>query len=347
MDSSKKKKKSTNGNGASVRGPGGQVLAPKTTILWVVETVYGCGNGDPARGGRPRQLPDLRGVLSRESTNSRIRKYRTMCHPGTVHLVHDGPALEEHVLALAEKSENAAIRAKAAEARAYVKKHKPADDEQDNGDGKKKKKSKIAPLEGTDAQTFRTELVKTYWDLSVIGGVLMTGSMPLNNVEPAVCTYDAITRYPVEMCDHTGSRTMAASINEPRDRTLWTREKVLYALYVGSSVTHPQNLAENGVSDEDLAFYVEALVKCWEHTNSGFRGVNNLRGLWVVRHKSPLGSCPDYLIQECLKIRCDDPSAASSYEDYEVSFDRALLEKRGLRVLDLDEVYDNWEAAVQ
>jgi CRISPR/Cas system type I-B associated protein Csh2 (Cas7 group RAMP superfamily) len=171
--------------------------------------------------------------------------------------------------------------------------------------------------------------------------------MPLNNVDPAVCTYDALTKYPIELCDHTGSRTMAATINEPRDRTLWTREKVPYALYVGSSVTFPDNLANNGVSDEDLAFYVEALVKCWEHTNSGFRGVNNLRGFWAVRHKGPLGSCPDWVIQECLKIRCDDPSAASSYGDYEVSFDRALLENRGLRVLDLDEVYGNWEAVVR
>jgi CRISPR-associated protein Csd2 len=119
---------------------------------------------------------------------------------------------------------------------------------------------------------------------------------------------------------------------------------VLYGLYVGTAVTCPRYIVENHVSDDDMRFFFEAIVKCWEHSHSGFRGRNNLRGFWVVKHKTPLGSCPDHMIEEALKISCADPESASCFDDYNVSFDREFLEGRGLTVVDLEEIYDNWGA---
>lgn len=312
----------------------------KFDIIYLLEALDANPNGDPDQEGAPRQDPDSgHGLMSPGCINRKLRNYvsraRGNAPPFNIQIRRDNRSIESTILDVARSD---------AELKKLIPTADAAENDEkktkNNGKEKEKGKEKKSKLSNEQTNRLTSLLTQEYWDVRVFGGVHTVGKMPANKTTGAVATMFARSVYPVEIHESALTRCMTANEkeSETKDQGMGRYHRIPYALYRGAMHVNAFHAHDNGCTEEDMALLLEALVRCWDLDRTNFRGTLNLKGLWVVRHASPLGSCRGDRIQSALKIHCDDPIAARSYEEYEVSFEDL---PDNVRVFTLDEIDRN------
>jgi CRISPR-associated protein Csd2 len=323
------------------------ILQTKFDIIYLLEAIDANPNGDPDQEGAPRQDPDTgHGLMSPGCINRKLRNYVQRARDGeapfAIQIQRGNSSIERTIIRVAEKDpELAALIPVSASA------DEGASEEATDKKAKKKAKAKSkgkkpGKAQLTDDQTTRLTraLCDNYWDVRMFGGVNSVGNMPAGKTTGAAATMFARSIDPVDVNEGSLTRCMTANEEQraEKDREMGRYHRIPYGLFKGTIHINPFHAQTNGCQEEDLSLLLEALIRCWDLDRTSFRGTLNIKGLWVVRHSSPLGSCRGDRIQSALKVKSSDPSGARSFDDYEVDFG-ALPDS--VRVFTLDEIDDN------
>jgi CRISPR-associated protein Csd2 len=283
------------------------LVRSKFDILFVLDAEHANYNGDPDAAGAPRQDSETgHGLISPGAINRKIRDYVSAKHgnnpPFAIQIHRDNRSIERTILDVGASLGLQPDKVTKDGVEHTTRTNLPSDKTRDLTAG----------------------LNARFFDVRGFGGVEAVGKLPATAVTGAIATMFARSVYPVTIQEYSITRQIVASDEEreKKVRTMGRVARVPYAVFTGSLHVNPFHAEANGFTEEDLQLVIEALVSMWDTTDrTAFRGMLNLRGLWVVRHEEKLGSLRFAKIKDALKIHCKDPSSARSWGDYTMSFD--------------------------
>lgn len=187
------------------------------------------------------------------------------------------------------------------------------------------KSSKSRKPSGEETERGRKWMCSNFYDIRTFGAVLSLKSAPncgqvrgpvqltfSRSVDPIVISEHSITRMAVA--------TEAESQKQSGDnRTMGRKFTVPYGLYVAHGFISASLAGQTGFSDEDLSLLWDALSDMFEHDRSAARGEMTTRGLYVFKHKHPLGNAKSNQLFERIKIDRITDGPARDFSDYKIS----------------------------
>lgn len=258
-------------------------LNRRTGVL-IIEAVNSNPNGNPDQESDPRQRPDGRGEISPVSYKRKVRD-----------LVEnkDGPVWA----AIREEMKNL-----------------------------KDEEFQILESRGRDRNSIEKEIkdgtfLQKYWDARVFGNTFLEeGASTSVKTGPFQFTL-GISVSPVLIERHTN--TNKAGVQQGKDRGMapLAYRIVQHGVYVMPFYFNPSAATKSGCTQVDIEILLKIIPFAYSHSASYIRPDVRIRHAWVIEHKSPLGSCPDYLLVDALTPKrignSDEPSISWS-ADYDV-----------------------------
>ncbi|MDJ1181139.1 type I-C CRISPR-associated protein Cas7/Csd2 [Roseofilum sp. BLCC_M91] len=165
-----------------------------------------------------------------------------------------------------------------------------------------------------------------YWDIRMFGAVLSTG-MNAGQVWGPVQVGFGSSVDPIEPMTVTLTRCAATDGKEGKDnKTMGTKEIIPYGLY-RAEISYNPNRASDAVTSADLELFWEALLNCWENSDSSSKRLD-CQGLMVFTHESKLGDIPRRDINSAVSvIKKEDQNVPRCFSDYEVAIDSDLADR--------------------
>lgn len=253
--------------------------------LMIVEAVNSNINGDPDFENDPRTDTDGYGVMTGVSVHRKLRD-----------LVDDkeGPAWEY----LKKKFEN----------------FDPA-----QFDILEKRDRSRKDITDLDEESFKQK----YWDARVFGSTFLEEEKKSFINTGVVHFALGRTVAPVEIMRYT--MTNKAGVQEGKDRGMapLAYRVVRHGLYVAPFHVNPARAHLTGCSAQDIKILLALIPYIYTAHESLLRTEVHIRHIWYAEHKSPMGSCPEYMILEAMMPRKkENPhSPSTSVADYEIPKD--------------------------
>lgn len=113
--------------------------------------------------------------------------------------------------------------------------------------------------------------------------------------------------------------TNKSGVQEGKDRGMAPLgfRVVRHGIYVIPFYVNPSIARKTGADYKDLELFKFLLPLAYQHTSSAIRPQVNMLHAWFAEHKSPLGSCPDYLLIDALTPRLKrEDNQPESRDDY-------------------------------
>ncbi len=113
--------------------------------------------------------------------------------------------------------------------------------------------------------------------------------------------------------------TNKSGVQEGKDRGMAPLgfRVVRHGVYVIPFYVNPTIARKTGADNKDLELFKFLLPLAYQHTSSAIRPQVSVLHAWFAEHKSPLGSCPDYLLIDALTPRLKEGvSQPKSRTDY-------------------------------
>ncbi|MEK7994662.1 MAG: type I CRISPR-associated protein Cas7, partial [Planctomycetota bacterium] len=92
--------------------------------------------------------------------------------------------------------------------------------------------------------------------------------------------------------------------------------------YVMPYFVNPTAAGKSGCTEVDVELMKRIIPHAYTHTASYVRPMVTIRHAWHIEHKSPLGSCPDFMLIDSLTPRrlndAEKDLPSKSWEDYDV-----------------------------
>lgn len=203
------------------------------------------------------------------------------------------------------------------------------------------KASGVKPDKGKLSREQRSEVTRefcrTYWDARMFGAVLNVGKSRINNVNGVVTVHMGRSRYPIEVQEHSITRVCETNDEQGKDQEMGTRFSAEHGVYLQSFTVNPFHAEMNGATNEDLAIFLDSLVRANEWKQSSMAGRINLRGLWLFKHESKYGNAMFHDLIERVQVSSEDPEHARSWNDYDLRFDDKDLPS-GITVIQLEQL---------
>ena len=252
------------------------------TGLVIIESVNSNPNGDPNEEGSPRRGEDGKGVISPVSFKRKIRDM------------------------IADK-EGIVWRTLQAEM------------------GLAEDQFKILEVPDRDRKVIKKEVADgvfkdRYWDARVFGSTFLEKGAEY--IRTGVAQFGVgVSLGQIEIVDYT--YTVKSSVQEGRERGLapGALKVVGHGVYVMPFTVNPSVAHKSGCTQKDVDLLFRVLPYTYSNTVSQTRTQVYIRHIWVIEHKSALGSCGDPLFYDAMTPmrKGDDPRAESvSWDDYDV-----------------------------
>ena len=184
-------------------------------------------------------------------------------------------------------------------------------------------KFQIIESRGRDRKALRNmsadDFKSKFWDIRVFGSTFLQKES--SNITTGVVQFGmGVSVAPVEIQRLT--LTSKAGVEEGKERGMAPLgyRVVHHGVYIMPFFINPALAHKSGCEPRDIDVLLNLIPYAYSQTASCMRPDMRIRRAWYIRHKSALGSCPDYLILDSLrpvkKDTADMPSTC--WEDYEV-----------------------------
>lgn len=285
---------------------------PRVTGLLVIEVRESNPNGDPDNEGEPRlRGHNERGVISGVSFK---RKLRDLVE------AKDGPVWQylASELGIAEQQENFTVL-----------------------ESRGRNRAEIGKLSKEDFQ-------KTYWDARLFGTTFLESIKDDKSRKPedvehfircgVVQFSNGLSIAPIRI--HRQTNTNKAGVQDGKDRGMAPLgyRVVEHGLYAMPFFVNPTAALKSGCKPIDLELLKKLIPIAYPQTASAVRPFVETRHAWWIEHKSPLGSCSDFMLIDALtpKKTGDKNQASSGIDEYDVPQDLPeSLKSRVASVIDL------------
>lgn len=264
------------------------------TGLLIIEVRHSNPNGDPDRESEPRTIDaDGRGLISPVSFKRKLRDLL---------IDKEGPLWEA-------ASRAAKLNGAPREFRILEERGRNRDE-----------------IFALDADAFSAR----YWDARVFGNTFLE-ELKGKNIQPgekahfistgAVQFGPGVSIAPIEIERLT--TTNKAGVEGDKDRGMaplgW--RVVRHAVYAMPFFVNPMMARKSGCDATDIELMKFLIPLAYRNTASAIRPFVELRHAWFAEHKSPLGSCPDWMIIDALtptKTVGDPEQPSTSIADYTI-----------------------------
>ena len=260
-------------------------LSRRYDFAFFFDVTNGNPNGDPDAGNMPRLDPETNlGLVTDVCLKRKIRNYTELVkggEPGFAIYVRKGSILND-----THRDAYKAVR--------------PDDPKVLSGEGK------LSPKNDSELSKLREFMCRNYFDIRTFGAVMSTG-VNCGQVQGPVQLSFARSAEPITPLEISITRMAATNqaqkINvddvsnddvRAENQTIGRKHIVPYGLYRAHGFVSAKFAERTGFSEEDLAFFWEALKGMFEHDRSAARGEMAARRLIVFEHDSALGRAPAY-----------------------------------------------------
>lgn len=271
-------------------------------FVFYFDVENGNPNGDPDAGNSPRIDPETGiGIVSDVCIKRKIRNYVDLVRGGEV---VDGQGYRIYVqegAILNERNEEAYAR------------------------NDLKPQSKKLPKKEEERLKVTQFMCDNFFDIRTFGAVMTTevncgqvrGPVQLcfsQSVDPVLPQEMSITRMAV-----TNAK------DAEKEKTMGRKQYVPYGLYRLEGFVSAALARKSGFSQADLDLLCEALMNMFECDRSAARGLMTSRRLFLFRHDSLLGNASARRLFDLVSEGRLVEGPARHFEDYEISFDEAML----------------------
>lgn len=185
-----------------------------------------------------------------------------------------------------------------------------------------------------DVVSTRSWMCENFFDIRTFGAVMSTevnagqvrGPVQITfsrSIDPIVPLDLSITR--VAITKEKDAKVVIGDDGKSsggKNTEMGRKALVPYGLYRCHIFISPQQAADTGFDDDDLALLWDALVRMWDFDRSASRGLMACRGLYVFTHENPYGNAPAHkLLERVTAGRRPDVIAPRAFRDYDVVVD--------------------------
>jgi len=258
----------------------------RATGLLIIEVVNSNPNGNPDQESDPRLRPDARGLISPVSFK---RKLRDLVED------KDGPVWKQISRSFATQLDPARFQILESRERDWDTVSKEA-----------------------KAGTFKDH----YWDARLFGNTFLEEGLS-EHIRTGVVQFGlGISVSPVAIDRQTTTKKAGAEKAKDRGMAPLAYRIVEHGVYVMPYFVNPTAAGKSGCTGEDIQLLTHLIPYAYTQTASYIRPSINIRHAWHIEHKSPLGSCPDFLLTESLtpkrRKELDTDTPSKSWADYNV-----------------------------
>lgn len=256
---------------------------PRVTGLLVIEVRNSNPNGDPDRESDPRtRAHDGKGIISDVSYKRKLRE---------LVLLKDGPVWKELKKSMAiERDDSFGIHVDQA----------TRDKERATRADQKK------------------SLSGDHWDVRVFGSTSLEEGD--NFIRTGVVQFSiGVSSAKVRIQRDTNTVKANVDADKETDRGMAPLgfRVVEHGVYAMPFLINPTAAIKSGCTPQDIELLCRLIPYAYAHNPSRIRPLVEVRHAWYFQHKSPLGSCSDFLILDALTPKKDDPKEPSaSWADY-------------------------------
>lgn len=199
----------------------------------------------------------------------------------------------------------------------------------DEADGKKR--STAGKGQGSEVESARQQMCKTFFDIRTFGAVMTTGANAGQVRGPVQFTF-ARSIEPVSPLEHSITRCAVTKAEDSEkqsgdNRTMGRKNTISYGLYVAHGFISPHLAAQTGFNSDDLELLWTALESMFEVDHSAARGMMSTCKLIVFKHDSALGNATSKSLFDRVKISRSEKGAnpPRSFDDYVVTINKDNL----------------------
>ena len=299
------------------------VIKNRYDFVLLFDVKDGNPNGDPDAGNMPRMDPETgNGLVTDVCLKRKVRNY--------VQLIQ-GKA-EGYDIFIKEKAVLNNLIGQAYHTLGVDLTQSPVDKK----DGKDRKTKGEA--QGSEVETGRIQMCKTYYDVRTFGAVLSTGPNAGQVRGPVQLTFARSISQVVPM-EHSITRMAVATEAEAEkqqgdNRTMGRKFTIPYGLYLSHGFVSPSFAEQTGFSDDDLNLFWKALNNMFDVDRSAARGEMSKRKLIVFKHDSKLGDAPAHALFDMVKVTTD-ANPVRNYSDYKITIPTRDQMPKGVTVIDM------------
>jgi CRISPR-associated protein Csd2 len=291
------------------------IIQNRYEFVYLFDVTNGNPNGDPDAGNMPRLDPESsKGLVTDVCLKRKIRNFIELTEADTQG--YDIYVKEKSVLNNQNKKAYDALDIK------------PVD--------------KKLPKEKEKARAITDWMCANYFDVRSFGAVMTTtinsgqvrGPVQLafaKSIDPIIPLEITITRMAV-------TTEKEAEEQQGDNRTMGRKHIVPYGLYRVHGFISAKLAEKTGFSDDDLEKLWQALQMMFEHDHSAARGEMVVRKLVVFKHNDALGNMPSHKLFERVtidRVKGEEGTPASSFDNYEIKIDKEGLEGSGVAVTEI------------
>jgi CRISPR-associated protein Csd2 len=166
------------------------------------------------------------------------------------------------------------------------------------------------------------EFKKKFWDVRVFGSTFL--QKEASNITTGVVQFGmGVSVAPVEIQRLTLTNKAGVEAGKDRGMAPLGYRVVQHGVYIMPFFINSALAHKSGCEPRDIDVLLKLIPYAYSQTASCMRPDVRIRRAWYIRHKSALGSCPDYMLLEALQPvkKADTDKPSSCWEDYEVPAD--------------------------
>jgi len=304
---------------------------PALDGLLVIEAHNDALNIDPDVGV-PRTNPiSGKGEVSAECIKAKIRRSAMRLNPTLVPFYHRGAVHQDHI-EQAYEAAGAIVKTAKKASKKTAKAEAPDIEDTEAPDTEDAEDNTIT----IDTIKGNAELCRIFFDVSWFG--LVVTKPGRGQIRGPFSFGIGETVYPVNLDERLLTRQTVTN-RERSDKQKGANQEfgrktvVTHGVYLVHWHFDPFCADQNGLTEQDLAEFIEAMLHMFRNDQSSARNNVTLRKAYVFEHASPFRDAEPVELLEQIKVTAENPDTAVSWDAYTVEVPADLPETIKLHVL--------------
>lgn len=146
-----------------------------------------------------------------------------------------------------------------------------------------------------------SDFVRKYWDARVFGNTFLEEGGNKGYIKTGVIQFGVgVSISPVQILRQTNTNKSGVEDGKNAGMAPLAFRVVEHGVYIMPFFVNPNYAHKSGCTADDIELLKFLLPYAYDLNRSAIRPDVRIRHAWYIEHKNPLGSCPEYLLQEAL-----------------------------------------------